>query len=96
MASGMTLRELLDAGAGRDPAIVTPDGSVLSHADLRAEVDRLAGRLRALGIGTADRIAIVLPNGPEMAVTFLASSLTGCAAPLNPKYRNRRTALLSG
>ena len=83
----MTLRELLDTGAGRDPAIVTPDGSVLSHADLRAEVDRLAGRLRALGIGTADRIAIVLPNGPEMAVTFLASALTGCAAPLNPKYR---------
>ena len=83
----MTLRELLDAGADRGPAIVTQDGSVLSHAGLRAEVDRLAGRLRALGLGAGDRIAIVVPNGPEMAIAFLAAACTGCAAPLNPKYR---------
>ena len=87
MTSGGTLRGLLDAGADRDAAIVAPGGSVLTHAELRAEVDRLAGRLRALGIGAADRIAIVLPNGPEMAIAFLAAACTGCAAPLNPKYR---------
>ena len=87
MASGTTLRELLDAGAARDPAIVTPDGSVLTYAHMRAEVDRLTARLRGLGIGTADRIAIVVPNGPEMAIAFLAAACTGCAAPLNPKYR---------
>ena len=85
--AGATLRGLLDAGADRDPAIVTPDGLVLTHAELRAEVDRLAGRLRALGLGAGDRIAIVVPNGPEMAIAFLAAACTGCAAPLNPKYR---------
>ena len=83
----MTLVELLGAGAGRDPAIVTPDGSVLTHGELRAEVDRLGGRLRALGLGVGDRIAIVVPNGPEMALAFLAAACTGCAAPLNPRYR---------
>ena len=82
-----TLRGLLDAGAGEAPAIVAPDGSVLTHAELRAEVDRLAGRLRSLGLGPADRIAIVVPNGPEMALAFLAAACAGCAAPLNPKYR---------
>ena len=87
MSGGTTLRGLLATGADRDPAIVAPDGLVLTHAELRAEVDRLAGRLRALGLGADDRIAIVVPNGPEMAIAFLAAACTGCAAPLNPKYR---------
>ena len=83
----MTLRHLLDAGADRDPAIVTPDGSVLTHGGQRDEVDRLVGRLRSFGLGAGDRIAIVMPNGAEMALAFLAAACTGCAAPLNPKYR---------
>ena len=60
---------------------------MLSHGELRAEVDRLVGQLRSLGLGIRDRIAIVMPNGPEMALAFLAAACTGCAAPLNPKYR---------
>ena len=87
MTHPTTLRGLLDVGADRDPAIVTPDGAVLRHGELRAEVDRLAGRLRALGLQADDRIAIVAPNGPEMAIAFLAAACAGCAAPLNPKYR---------
>ena len=87
MTRPSTLRGLLDAGADHDPAILTPDGAVLTHAELRLEVDRLAGRLRALGLEAGDRIAIVAPNGPETALAFLAAACTGCAAPLNPKYR---------
>ena len=87
MSGPATLRGLLDAGADHAPAIVTPDGAVLTHGELRAEVDRLSGRLRVLGLGAGDRIAIVVPNGPEMAIAFLAAACTGCAAPLNPKYR---------
>ncbi|MDE0163288.1 MAG: AMP-binding protein, partial [Acidimicrobiaceae bacterium] len=87
MTAGETLRAMLDAGADGAPAIVAPDGSVLTHAELRSEVDRLAGRFRSLGLGPADRIAVVVPNGPEMALAFLAAACTGCAAPLNPKYR---------
>ena len=29
----------------------------------------------------------MLPNGPEMALVLLAAMAVGCAAPLNPKYR---------
>ncbi len=87
MTRPTTLRGLLDAGADDSAAIVASDGSVLNHGELRAEVDRLAARLRSLGLGPADRIAIVVPNGPEMAIAFLAAACVGCAAPLNPKYR---------
>ena len=90
MATAGTLRELLSAsaaGAATAPAIVTPDTSVLTHAEVRSEVHRLGARLRAGGLGRGDRIAIVVPNGPEMALAFLAAATTGCAAPLNPKYR---------
>ncbi|MDH3684071.1 MAG: acyl--CoA ligase [Acidimicrobiia bacterium] len=87
MAESQTVHQLLDAGVDGDPAIVTPDGSILDRRSLRAEVARLGQQLTSIGIGPGDRIAIVLPNGPEMAITFLAAATTGCAAPLNPKYR---------
>jgi len=32
-------------------------------------------------------VAVVLPNGPELAATFLAVSMTAACAPLNPGYR---------
>lgn len=82
-----TIRELLDHGADDDAAIAAPERAPLSYAQLRAEVDRLAGQLAALDIGTSDRVAIVLPNGPEMAVTFLAVASCSTSAPLNPAYR---------
>ncbi len=85
--SAATVWELLGAGEPADPAIVTAEGSVLTYAVLRSEVRRLASQLQAAGLGAHDRIAIMLPNGPEMAIAFLAAIVTGCAAPLNPKYR---------
>ena len=79
---------LLGVGIGDAPALLTEDGSVLSHDDLRATLARLRDRMRSLGVGVEDRIAIVLPNGPAAAVAFLAAAVTGCAAPLNPRYRS--------
>ena len=87
MTSVATLADLLAVGNDEEPAIVTVGGAVLSHGRLRAETARLAKRLRALGTGPGDRVAIVLGNGPEMAVAFLAAAAAGVAAPLNPRYR---------
>jgi acyl-CoA synthetase (AMP-forming)/AMP-acid ligase II len=81
-----TVAALLDPDA-RGPALVTVSGEALDHAALPAVVGRLAQRLRQAGIGPGDRIAIVLPNGAEMALVLLAAMSVGCAAPLNPKYR---------
>ena len=69
------------------PALVTIDGEILDHGGLVREVDRLANALRDAGLGPKDRIAVALPNGPEMALVLLAVMSVGCVAPLNPNYR---------
>ena len=38
-------------------------------------------------VGHGDRVAVVLPDGPEMASCFLAISAAATFAPLNPNYR---------
>ena len=81
-----TVLDLLSLEA-KGPALLSVDGDVVDHETLRLEVVRLAAQLRSAGLGPKDRIAIVLPNGPQMAFVLLAAMSVGCAAPLNPKYR---------
>ncbi|NNE86411.1 MAG: AMP-binding protein [Alphaproteobacteria bacterium] len=82
-----TVIELLSAGADNDIAITAPDRTPLTYAGLRALVAETVGALRGLGIGRNDRVAIVLPNGPEMAAAFVAVAAGATTAPLNPAYR---------
>lgn len=81
-----TVAELLHP-ASVDLALMTVDQDSIDHASLVREVERLADQLRRAGLGPSDRIAIVLKNGPEMALVLLAAMSVGCAAPLNPNYR---------
>ncbi|HLG14310.1 MAG TPA: acyl--CoA ligase [Blastocatellia bacterium] len=80
------LFELLECGNPSHTAIASPDGAAVTYNQLRAQVDSLAATLNGLGLGRGDRIAIALPNGIEMIAAFLAASLAGTAAPLNPAY----------
>src|SRR5947207_6557295 len=82
-----TISALLLNGAGSEPSILGVQDLKLTFNQLRDQVERLSGQLRGLGIGLGDRVGIVLPNGPEMAITFLAVAATATAAPLNPAYR---------
>jgi acyl-CoA synthetase (AMP-forming)/AMP-acid ligase II len=83
-----TVAQLLETGPAAAPAIRAPDGRPsLSHAGLRALARRTVEALNARGIGRGDRVAIVLPNGPEMATCFLAVACGATTAPLNPAYR---------
>jgi oxalate---CoA ligase len=82
-----TLHELLRRGADADPAIGAPGRTALTYAGLRDHVARTAARLNSLGIGRNDAVAIVLPNGPEMASAFVAIGTAATTAPLNPGYR---------
>ncbi len=50
-------------------------------------MDRLVARLNTLGLGRGDRVAVVLPNGPQMALAFLSVACCATCAPLNPAYR---------
>jgi acyl-CoA synthetase (AMP-forming)/AMP-acid ligase II len=82
-----TIHELLLRGADADPAIGAPGRSALSYAGLRTHVAATVARLNELGIGRNDAVAIVLPNGPEMASAFVAIAAGATTAPLNPAYR---------
>jgi len=85
-----TIGEALAAQAARTPdagAIAAPGQAVCSYARLAAHVDGTGAALRALGLGRRDRIALVLPTGPEMAVAFLTVAASMVCAPLNPSYR---------
>ncbi len=86
-ARAASIIELLVAGSRDAPAIGAPDRTPLTHHGLRQQIARTADELNALGIGRGDRIAIMLPNGPEMAAAFIALAATATTAPLNPAYR---------
>ncbi len=79
--------DILSKGAEADPAILAPGRTTLTFGGLRNLTRETIARLNALGIGRNDRIAIVLPNGPEMAAAFLAIAAGATTAPLNSAYR---------
>jgi acyl-CoA synthetase (AMP-forming)/AMP-acid ligase II len=83
----MTLQELLQTGADDAIAIAAPGRVPLDYRGLRALVAATTASLNAAGIGRNDRVAIVLPNGPEMATCFVACASAVASAPLNPAYR---------
>ena len=81
-----TIRELLDVGRDHEVAIVSEAGGSLTYRQLRQQIASLASQLAGAGIEAGDRVAIVLPNGPAMATTFLSIASCSTAAPLNPAY----------
>ena len=82
-----SLRRLLERGTAHQAALGAPGRQDLTHAELRTLVDRTLSTLNGMGIGRNDRLAIVLPNGPEMAACFVAAACGVATAPLNPAYR---------
>ena len=87
MSTAATFKELFATGADAAPAIGAPGRAALTHGGLRALVDRTVQSLNGMGVGRNDRVAIVLPNGPEMATCFIAVASGTASAPLNPSYR---------
>ena len=78
--------------AERNPnavAILAPGRSPLTYSRLRRQVEQVVQELNSRGFGRQDRIAMVLPEGPEMAVAFVAIAAGATCAPLNPAYRTR-------
>ena len=69
-------------------ALTSEISSKLSYKDLKLFIDKISKQLAGNGLSNKDRAAIVLPNGPYMASSFLAISSYMSAAPLNPSYKS--------
>ncbi|MGA7169079.1 MAG: AMP-binding protein, partial [Candidatus Sulfotelmatobacter sp.] len=86
LKSADTLLDVLHF-ADSHTAIVVPElGIKITYDSLRQQVLAMANALASAGIRRGDTVAIALPNGLPAIVSFLAASIAGTAAPLNPAY----------
>jgi acyl-CoA synthetase (AMP-forming)/AMP-acid ligase II len=84
-----SLYDLLQDRAARfpdAPAILAPDCVPLSYRRLHRHIDDVGRALRARGIGRDDRLAVLMPNGPELAVAIVAVAANAACASINPAY----------
>ena len=81
-----TIHDLLQVGADEDVAVSGVDRPLLTYRQLRLQVSNTVTAIKELGLARNDRVAMVLPNGPEMAVSFVAFACCTTTAPLNPAY----------
>jgi len=75
------------------PAILGLDRPLLTFARLYDHVEATCQVLNSMGVGRNDRVALLLPDGPEMAVAFLAVVSAATAVPLNPASTGDECAL---
>jgi acyl-CoA synthetase (AMP-forming)/AMP-acid ligase II len=81
-----TLLDVLHFADSHTAVIVPELGIRITYDSLRQQVLAMANALASVGIRRGDAVAIVLPNGLPAIVSFLAASIAGTAAPLNPAY----------
>ncbi|MBB6048347.1 amino acid adenylation domain-containing protein [Armatimonas rosea] len=85
-----TLIKLLEHSAGLNPeaiALLAPERLPLTYRQLLLQCQEVEAFLHTNGLGRSARVALVLPNGPEMALAFLSFGSYLTTAPLNPSYR---------
>jgi acyl-CoA synthetase (AMP-forming)/AMP-acid ligase II/acyl carrier protein len=84
---GSTLYELISAQEKLDPdaaAILEPGQKILTYCRLREQIEYVVRSLNSVGIGRNHRVALMLQNGSDMAVAFLATSAGATSVPLSP------------
>ena len=82
-----TIGEILAGNAARLPheaALVDPAGPSVDFAGVQAATATFRARLRELGIGPQDRVAVVLPNGAGPSLLLLGLLAAAVATPLHP------------
>ncbi len=83
----MIIKTLIDSQPRDAVAIAAPDRETMTYGLFAELIVTTAASLNSLGLGRNDALAIVLPNGVEMAAAFAACACAVTAAPLNPVYR---------
>src|SRR5262245_20018398 len=83
-----TIIDLFQSVPDGNTAVIVPEQNIrVTYADLRGQVETMAQGLGAAGIQRGDRVGMAVPNSLATIVSFLAASVAGTAAPLNPAYK---------
>ncbi|MEK0432011.1 MAG: hypothetical protein RL700_218, partial [Pseudomonadota bacterium] len=82
-----TLTDWMKAGQDTATCLSASGAAPLTYAALRQLAKEVEQTLNSVGIGRNDRVALVLPNGAEMAASFVTVAACSTSAPLNPSYR---------
>ncbi|HWN45296.1 MAG TPA: amino acid adenylation domain-containing protein, partial [Thermoanaerobaculia bacterium] len=94
---GSCLHELVEAQAERSPqaGAVVFEGAELSYRELEETSNRLARRLRRLGVGPDSRVGVCMERSAELIVALLGTLKAGAAyLPLDPEYPRERLAFM--
>jgi mycobactin peptide synthetase MbtE len=92
-----TLAALIEAQAARTPdsVAVAYEGRYYTYRELNATANRLAHWLIGQGIGTEDRVAVLLEKSPELVITALAIvKAGGVYLPVDPTYPEDRLSFI--
>ena len=81
------IKNIIEDQNDNNVALTSENSPPLLYKDLKSFVNKISSQLAGNGISNKDRAAIVLPNGPFMASSFLTLSSYMSAAPLNPSYK---------
>ena len=92
MIMAHTLKSLFAKHPDNAPAIGAPGREWMTYGELKSLSQDVRKILRSAGIGATERVAIVLPNGPEMAAAFVTVAQSATTAPLNPAYKEEEFA----
>lgn len=65
-------------------ALLSLGGAPLTYRDLLSAVDDALASFRRMGVTPDDRIALILPQGCELALAIVAAVCGAVAAPLDP------------
>ncbi|KUI07905.1 non-ribosomal peptide synthetase [Mycolicibacterium acapulense] len=94
-----TMTALVEAQAARTPdaVAVVYEGRNYTYRELNESANRLAHWLIERGIGTEDRVAVLLDRSPELVITALGVIKAGAVyQPVDPTYpEDRLTFILS-
>ena len=82
-----TILELLADSNDEAVALSAPERTDLTYKGLKEQIRKTGKLLASLGVASNERVAIVLPNGPEMASAFVSVGAWATTAPLNPNYK---------
>jgi acyl-CoA synthetase (AMP-forming)/AMP-acid ligase II len=86
MTLGQALAQVVEAFPEREALVA--DAARITYAGLDRRVEGLARGLARLGLARGDRLAVILPNGPEFVYAFFAAARAGLVIiPINPLYR---------